>query len=676
MVRRAWLTSFQAAQIRDGKQDQLLLGPYVLLDKLGEGGMGQVFKARHRRLGRVDAIKLIRQVHLSNPDASKRFYREIRAASALAHANIVHAYDADEVDGVHYFAMEYVDGMDLREVLKQRGPLPVAEACDYVRQAALGLQHAYERGLVHRDVKPHNLLVTAGTPTVKILDLGLARFSHAAEQGVSSTMTGDGTVMGTPDYIAPEQALSSHAVDIRADVYSLGCTLYHLLTGSVPFPNGTAMEKLLAHQLTQPATVRELRPGVSHAVEQVVARAMAKKPEERFQTPAEMARALTEALQQGGNSDSDPAPAWDFGMTTTPLSGNGATMAQAQHLRRQRGARERHLFWVLAVAAILLSTLLVGMAIMVHNAGRRSEMTDDLPSPDTRSTRPARQTPPAPPPAEAARDEHALSPGALTAAEAKKQQEDEAKRFGVPVEMSNSVGMRLRLIPPGRFLMGSPESEPGRSSDELSEGPQHAVRITKPFFIGAFEVTQAEYEKVTGADNPSHFNQEKGGGPNHPVDSVSWSDSMKFCKLLSQLPAERQARRTYRLPTEAEWEYACRAGTTTAYAFGPNLDETQANFGRGSKGPTTPVGDYPPNAWGLHDMHGNVWEWCLDPPRAYRETAVTDPVGSDEPSVRTPRGGSFYDGPYSLRSAHRQAGNTGDVRQFNSGFRVICEIMP
>ena len=207
LIRRDWLTPYQANQLLQGRGGDLLLGSYVLLERIGEGGMGAVFKARNWKLGNIVALKLVRPEKLDNPDAVRRFHHEIRAAAQLDHPNIVRAFDADEVNGAHLLVMEYVPGVDLAKLVKKSGPLPVDKACDYARQAALGLQHAFERGMVHRDIKPANLLLTpAGV--VKILDMGLARLRHAAEESdASSTMTREGTVMGTLDYIAPEQAI-------------------------------------------------------------------------------------------------------------------------------------------------------------------------------------------------------------------------------------------------------------------------------------------------------------------------------------------------------------------------------------------------------------------------------------------------------------------------------------
>ncbi|GEM_PF-2051737 len=316
-VQRGWLTTYQVNEIFLGRGANLLLGSYVLLELLGEGGMGQVFKARNWKLGQVVALKLIRKERLANPNTVKRFYREIRAAAKLEHPNIVRALDADEANGTHFFVMEFVVGQDLHKLVKTSGPLEVSRACEYVRQAALGLQHAQERGLVHRDIKPHNLLVCSEQwavgsksgaaspslptahcplPTVKILDMGLARIDTDADGEHSSTMTQEGTVVGTPDYIAPEQVMDSHGVDIRADLYSLGCTLYFLLAGRPPFAGGTFMEKLLKHQQQMPPSLHQFRVDLPAEVEAIVTKLMAKRPEERYQTPADLVAELETVL--------------------------------------------------------------------------------------------------------------------------------------------------------------------------------------------------------------------------------------------------------------------------------------------------------------------------------------------------------------------------------------------
>jgi serine/threonine-protein kinase len=293
LVKRGWLTSYQAEHLLQGHGQELVVGSYLILDCLDEGGMGRVFKARHLRLDRVVALKLIRPERLGHPHAVRRFQREARAAARLSHPNIVTVFDTDQVGPNHFIAMEYVEGVSLEKMLKRHGRLPAGQACSYISQAALGLQHAHERGLVHRDVKPGNLLVAVGGVQVKILDMGLARMAEGTDSDpASGELTETGVMMGTPDYVAPEQAIDTHRADIRADIYSLGCTLYHLLTGELPFPSESRLKKLLAHQQAEPEPVEKLRPDLPKGLGEVVRRMMAKRPEDRYQTPAEAAAAL------------------------------------------------------------------------------------------------------------------------------------------------------------------------------------------------------------------------------------------------------------------------------------------------------------------------------------------------------------------------------------------------
>jgi tetratricopeptide (TPR) repeat protein len=268
------------------------VGEYELLGPLGAGGMGEIFKARHRRLGKVVALKLLSGRWHGSSDKAARFLREIKALGSLEHPNVVEAHDAGEEDGVVYLAMKLVEGTDLHNLVRQRGPLPVAQACALTRQAALGLQYLHERGLVHRDVKPSNLMLAADG-SVKVLDLGLARWR--AEAGQAEGLTGTGLPMGTPDYLAPEQARDAAAVDVRADLYALGGTLFYLLTGRPPFGHHSgAYEKLKAHEEEAPPDLRGLRPEVPAALTELVSRLLAKRPADRPQTPAEAAAILNE----------------------------------------------------------------------------------------------------------------------------------------------------------------------------------------------------------------------------------------------------------------------------------------------------------------------------------------------------------------------------------------------
>lgn len=327
LLARDWLTPYQVNHLLQGRESDLVLGPYVLLERLGDGGTGWVFKARHQHLRRLVALKVLRRELLANPDVLARFYREIQVVSQLAHPHVVLAYDAGPIDDMHVLVMEYAAGIDLARLIKRSGPLPVPRACAYVRQAALGLQHIHERGQLHRDVKPSNLLLTEGShpatqpqpakvgseissgkrslisdSCVKVLDLGLAGLGKVAPAGElggrlpggsSARLTPDGAiVVGTPDYLAPEQAADFHQADVRADVYSLGCTFYFLLTGQPPFPGGSLAKKLLRHEMEEPPDIRSARPDATDRLAGILRRMLAKDPSDRYQSMAEVAAAL------------------------------------------------------------------------------------------------------------------------------------------------------------------------------------------------------------------------------------------------------------------------------------------------------------------------------------------------------------------------------------------------
>lgn len=303
LVERGWLTSYQSDRLLQGRGNDLVMEPYILLDRLGEGKVGQICKARHRTLDRTVTLKIFRK-ELTDYDILARFYREVRLVSQVNHPNIVHAYDAGPIGGQHMIVMEHVDGTDLARWVQQRGPLPVAEACEYIRQAAVGLQHAHERGLVHRDIQPSNLLLAPPLPSgvpgagqgniIKILDLGLGRLRRQAksENGNSQlTLLGNGDIDFT-DYTAPEQALDFHSADIRADIYGLGGCLFFLLTGRPPALPGTPGERLLHLQTADPPALEPHRRDLPAGLSVVCRRMMACNPKDRFQTPAQVAEAL------------------------------------------------------------------------------------------------------------------------------------------------------------------------------------------------------------------------------------------------------------------------------------------------------------------------------------------------------------------------------------------------
>jgi serine/threonine-protein kinase len=307
---QGWLTSFQVQQLAAERHDSLVMGPYTVIDLLGEGGMGEVFKAR--RIGSRDIVvlKVIRPDLMADQAIAKQFLWEIQALSHLSHPNIIKTFGAFKADDRHFYTMEFIEGTDLAKLLQQSGPLPVWQACSYIRQAALGLEHAHEHCLIHRDIKPANLLLTLpssqdgpqfsqhGRSTmirgavVKIIDWGLADLRPPAGHQNSASFLPEGEMVGTADYLAPEQARDSRAASIQSDIYSLGCTLYHLLAGQPPFPGGSLMQKLFKHQQSEPKPIQEIRTDVPTAVLPILQKMMAKKTSDRFRTPAMVAAAL------------------------------------------------------------------------------------------------------------------------------------------------------------------------------------------------------------------------------------------------------------------------------------------------------------------------------------------------------------------------------------------------
>src|SRR5436190_1565764 len=260
MIAEGLLTKFQAQQIIQGKWKRFTIGKYKVLENLGSGGMGSVYLCEHMLMRRRVAVKVLPTAKADDPASLERFYREARAVAALDHPNIVRAYDIDQSAKLHFLVMEYVDGASLQEIIKKTGPMDPLRAAHYMRQAAAGLQHAHETaGLVHRDIKPGNILVDRNG-IVKVLDMGLARFFHDTEDILTKKY--DENVLGTADYLAPEQALDSHTADIRADIYSLGGTFYFCLTGKTPFAEGTVAQKLIWHQTRQPKSLKTIRPDI------------------------------------------------------------------------------------------------------------------------------------------------------------------------------------------------------------------------------------------------------------------------------------------------------------------------------------------------------------------------------------------------------------------------------
>ena len=317
IFQKGLLTKFQTQMVYQGKIRSLVLGNYVILDHLGHGGMGEVYKARHKRMDRNVALKMLPAAATRSPEALQRFQREAKAAARLSHPNIVTAYDADEAQGRHFLVMEYVEGQNLASTISKQGALPVAVAVDFILQVAGALDYAHGQGIIHRDIKPANLLLSSplaragrgaggegDRPVVKILDMGLARIEDtvgAADKG----LTNSGQVMGTLDYMAPEQALDIRRADRRADIYSLGCAFYYLLTGHPPYHGETITQKILAHREQPIPSLRSARPDVPEPLDAIFQKMLAKEPAARYQTMAEVVTAL-EACPM--SRESVPAP--------------------------------------------------------------------------------------------------------------------------------------------------------------------------------------------------------------------------------------------------------------------------------------------------------------------------------------------------------------------------------
>lgn len=769
---------------------------YQLLEKLGAGGMGTVYKARHQRLKRTVALKVLPPDRTRDKRAVARFEREMEAVGQLEHPNIVRALDAGEEHGTHYLVMELVDGIDLSQLVRRHGPLAVADACELARQAAAGLQSAHEHGLVHRDVKPSNVMLTAAGQ-VKVLDLGLALL--LAEQPGGEELTGTSQMMGTADYCAPEQVGDSHTVDIRADIYSLGCTLFKLLTGHAPFSGAqfdTAMKKLMAHMMQPVPHVRDLRPDLPAALVEALDRMLAKQPAERYGTPAEVMTAMAPFARDSDlkqlfaqvSKSSQPALAPPTMSETTPHLSSALTGTRPHHEAAPvvayqpeaqaravtspsrsgpstpgwRGLPPRRRFGLICAAAAA-AALLAGVVIVIKDReGKvvatvqttdRADVTLDpeytaevKPTPAAADINPKRQRdePPAdavPEGAPSTRADtetpktQALSPKTSSSNPKSKIEnpkspdspppaitpfdEDQAKTYqqawadylNLPLEYTNSIGMKFIFIPPGEFTMGGTQAEIEQALKDAgedkhrqefikSEAPQHKVMLTQPFYLAVHEVTQKEYEAVMGV-NPSFFAKTNPDEKvvkqvadldtaNHPVEQVSWNDAAEFCAKLSKQeelkPYYFRAGATvtglkgtgYRLPTEAEWEFACRAGTTTKFWIGDKERELVGAgwFGSNSGGRTHEVEEPASNPFGLFDVYGNVWEWVEDSwePTFYQRFAEKSAGDAKCPFSAAAqcvlRGGNWYNSAFYCRSASRYVFGPAS-RYYYIGFRVV-----
>ncbi|HEX3146691.1 MAG TPA: bifunctional serine/threonine-protein kinase/formylglycine-generating enzyme family protein [Gemmataceae bacterium] len=558
------------------------LGDYRLIEQIGEGGMGTTYKARHTRLEKVVALKVLRPQLAQDPAAVARFRREMRAIGRLQDPHIVQATDAGEARGFLYLVMEFLDGVTLSQHVRRQGPLAATEACRVIRDAARGLRHAHQQGLVHRDVKPSNVML-GPDGQVKLLDLGLALLRQPSTEGSTaednSRLSDDRGVIGTNDYMAPEQWKCSSQVDARADQYSLGCALFYVLVGRPPFARDsedTQYDKMQSHLHLPPPKPSLIRPGIPAELDIVVARMLAKNPTERFASMDEVIDALS------------------------PFAGDPVKPAPASSVRRRRPV------WM-AIAAVLMFG--VGLAAFWKPLFGKHETAPPIAEP-----------PPTQPPTPVAKVQPGPGLLPMKSDEARDLQARWADYLGRPVVEKTTAGVEMVLIPPGEF-----------SPDRISR-----LVFPRPFDLSQTEVTIAQFRQFVLETNYQTFAEKDGRGQvwskekkdfiyqsglswktpgthqptdEHPVVMITWDDANKYCDWLTG-----REKRTCRLPTEWEWQWACRAGSDQRHFYGSDssvMDDYAWHATNAGDAPR-PVAGKRPNTWGLFDMHGNAGEWCLN----------------------------------------------------------------
>ncbi len=657
-------TTFEAFLAPPQSPDEIgRLGSYRVLKLLGEGGMGYVFLAEDEALQRPVALKVMRPEVVVEKNAKERFFREARAAAKVKHDHVVTIHQVGEDRGVPFLALEYLEGLPLDKSLRDNGEVTLRQAVRITREIAAGLFAAHRQSLIHRDIKPANIWLEAPSGRVKILDFGLAR--HEVED---TQLTRTGEVVGTPAYMSPEQA-RDQAIDQRSDLFSLGVILYRLCTGRPPFTGSTTMAILTSLAVDDPTLPCDINPAIPAGLQQVIMRLLEKRVERRYQTAQEVVDALNALEFPSNDSDAPSAsparpPSLASQTFIRPREFEHAPLAAATETQMEATPSKTRRM----VFAGLFGIAIAFIWIIASKTGDRSDLNDGSKNPGDvadrgrAKTKEARQfTGHTPAPANTPFD----------ARQARVYQDAWARHLGEKVEVENSLGMKLIVIPPGKFLMGSAETEAIAVPNEM---PQHEVEISRPFLLGATEVTQEQYERLMKT-NPSSSKKDERANGNLPVEHVSWEDAKSFCDELSKQPAEMAAGRVYRLPTEAEWEYACRAGTRSPYFHDPRPVGEFAWYKDNAEETHHPVSKLQSNAWGLHDMTGNVWEWCSDyfDEHYYEQTNGKDPAGPPTGRERVMRGGSFGSASKLCRPGFRSSWLSG-IPNNTVGFRVCVTI--
>jgi len=626
---------------------QALASRYELQAEIGRGGMATVYRAVQKNLNRPVALKVIHQNLVHDSEFLARFHREAQVCASLQHNHIVTVYDEGEIGGVHFMAMELLDGFDLHQLIRRQGKLTVEQTLTWITPIADALEYAHNRGIIHRDIKSSNILVTRdGRPV--LMDFGIA---HAAS---GTRLTQTGLVIGTPEYMSPEQA-EGKTIDRRTDIYSLGIVLYECLTGQLPFKADNPLSIIMKVVNEAPQPPIHLNSDIPGWLNKVVLQCLAKRQEERFGDALELAHTLGKTQQSASHASRKP-------LNVTPGSSHEYTEpAPKSGLPPQKpkksGSGWKTFAWLLFIVLLALGGM-YGYNYYQEQETRKAEqvMYSQALNMNTiqEYTHYLNKYPngmywyKASKKLEALKEQERLEEKRIAA-----EKKAEEKRRNDP------FNGQMVFIQGGTFTMGC-TAEQG-SDCWNKEKPAHRVSLSN-FYIGKYEVTKKQWRDIMGS-NPSYFKN----CDNCPVESVSWNDIQKFIKKLNQ-----KTGKTYRLPTEAEWEYAARGGNNSRgykYSGSNNLDNVGwYNGNSGSK--THPIRTKNANELGLYDMSGNVYEWCSDWFGSYSSNSQTNPRGPSSGSRRVLRGGSWYYGVRYCRISSRGSGTPGDGSHV-IGFRLV-----
>ncbi len=583
---------------------------YEIIEQLGSGGMAQVYKATDQDLKRTVALKFLHPHLQGDEKVKQRFLREGQAVAKITHAHVVGIHGIIDNDEHLYMALEYIDGDDLHGLLKKNGPFEIDQAVEIIEAATKGLDALHQAGIIHRDIKPHNIFITSDG-IIKIGDFGLARND---EQDYDLTTSGE--ILGTPVFMSPEQVKSDKQIDIRSDIHALGATLFNLITNEQPFA-GETMYTLCDNIVKgERPDIRKHHKKADKHLSTLINCMMAKSADQRYQDPQE----LLQAIQQYKNGK-------DPGISHThDLSNEPDTIKTIKTHNTHKKLSPQHII-IISCVFFFCCIAFIGMSsgpIWSNSQGSLYNGSD---------------------------------------------------RYGNWIELRfEDVRMRFRRVQRGTWTIGSPNTEIGRGKNET----QRSVEFTKELWLAENECTEQIWQRLKEPDSQGDA-KSSAAKTNISLEDIE--------VLLTQLNEDYNDLGVFRLPTESEWEVACRANIDSAYAFGNEKSDLSqyGNFADKSSGlewadkeindkhkVVAEVASYRPNHWGFYDMHGNVWEWCADaytanPARKMSGKTLLDPLNT-KGSTQVIRGGSWQEASEYCRSASRR-GTNPDTRDPAIGFR-------